>query len=956
MGTDGTASLAPGSRIIARDEEWLVRRVDRTESGAQLLTVTGVSSLVRDREAKFVDAIEALEQPIRVVDPRSTTPVHDASPYYRDTRLFLEALLRQTVPSDARLCIGHQGAMDVLPYQLDPARLALQQPRQRILIADAVGLGKTIECGVLLTEMIRRGRGRRILVLTVKSMMTQFQKELWSRFSIPLVRLDSTGLQRVRTNIPSNHNPFHYFDKTIISIDTIKQDGEYRNHLENAWWDVIVIDEAHNVARRGTNSMRSRVAELLSSRSDSLILLSATPHDGKRESFASIMNMLNPTAIKDDTNYGPEDIEGLFIRRFKKDIKAQVRGSFPERMVHLSRHSASGAEEMAYECLAGIRFQQIDQERRTGELLFKTLLEKSLFSSPAACLATIEGRIKRTRERADPARFDADVTALQELAGQLERITPADFSKYQALLEMLRGGSNKAIGWSPRETDDRLVVFTERIATLDWLAKRLPIDLGLRTNQLSILHGGMSDVDQQAVVEAFGNEASSLRLLLASDVASEGINLHYLSHRMIHFDIPWSLLTFQQRNGRIDRYGQEKQPQLYYLLTESGHPKIRGDQRILEILIKKDEQVQENIGDPSEFTGLHTAEEEEAVIGAAIESGKSPDAFDAAFGGAPSTDDPFLAALLGQMPSASGHSTSLDKHIAESLSFFPDDYVWAKSAIAFAQSRSRRSFQVECIDERREIHLYLPEDLLLRLKRLPSEIQTEDNLWVLTPDRSAVMREIRACRKEDQRWPRIHLLWQQHPALVWLQDKILFAFGRHDGPVVEVPALKDGETIVLATGILPNRKGHALIQKWIGIRFEDSTVRDRLDLRAVMERTRFGRDEIPNRNSGKDLTALQGLIGPAVDVMAEEMRKARRAFDESVRPELNRQLERLAAFRDARNAQLEFRFEKMVQVREAERRKVGSLYEQYQKWIRETLETEDQPSIRIAAIFTHVSS
>jgi hypothetical protein len=126
----------------------------------------------------------------------------------------------------------------------------------------------------------------------------------------------------------------------------------------------------------------------------------------------------------------------------------------------------------------------------------------------------------------------------------------------------------------------------------------------------------MSDVDQQAVVEAFGNEASPLRLLIASDVASEGINLHYLSHRMIHFDIPWSLLTFQQRNGRIDRYGQEKQPQLHYLLTESSHPKIRGDLRILEILIQKDAQVQENIGDPSEFTGLHTPEDEEVAIGA----------------------------------------------------------------------------------------------------------------------------------------------------------------------------------------------------------------------------------------------------------------------------------------------------------------------------------------------------
>jgi SNF2 family DNA or RNA helicase len=674
--------------------------VDLTPSGAHLLTVTGLSPLVRDKEAKFIDRVEDLDEPIQLVDPKTTVPVHDLSPYYRDTRLFLEALLRQSVPPDSRLTIGHRGAMDLLPYQLDPARLALDQPRQRILIADAVGLGKTIECGILLTEMIRRGRGRRILVLTVKSMMTQFQKELWARFSIPLVRLDSTGLQRVRTRIPSNHNPFHYFDKTIISIDTIKQDGEYRNHLENAWWDIIVIDEAHNVARRGTNSMRARVAELLSSRSDSLILLSATPHDGRRESFASIMNMLNPTAIKDDSNYGPKDIEGLFIRRFKKDIKDQVRGSFPERVVHRERHRASDAEETAYTCLAELQFKRIDAERRNGELLFKTLLEKSLFSSSAACVNTIVGRIQRTRERVDPDQYAGDIEALDNLAKILERIRPADFSKYQALLEMLRPGSPKAIGWSVREADDRLVIFTERIPILEWLAKHLPVDLGLRTNQVDILHGGMSDVEQQKVVEDFGNEASPLRLLIASDVASEGINLHYLSHRLIHFDIPWSLLTFQQRNGRIDRYGQEKQPQLYYLLTQCEHPKIHGDQRILEILIQKDEQVQKNIGDPSEFTGLHTPEDEEVAIGKAIEAGTGLEEFGKSSGGAPATDDPFLAALLGQLPSSAGHSTSIEQHIAEPPSFFPDDYTWAKAALAFAQSRTRSAFQVECLDGR----------------------------------------------------------------------------------------------------------------------------------------------------------------------------------------------------------------------------------------------------------------
>ena len=233
--------------------------------------------------------LTSLEDKIEVVDPCNTVFVHDDSPNYRQSRLFLECLLRHTPPTDGELYIGHKAAIDLVPYQLDPAFLALRELRQRILMADAVGLGKTIECGILLSELIRRGRGKRIMVLTMKSMLTQFQKELWARFSIPLVRLDSVGIQKVRNRIPANENPFYYYDKIIISIDTLKQESEYRVFLEDkeVHWDVIVIDEAHNVAVRSNQSMRAKLAKLLADKSDSLIMLSATPHDGKRQSFAS---------------------------------------------------------------------------------------------------------------------------------------------------------------------------------------------------------------------------------------------------------------------------------------------------------------------------------------------------------------------------------------------------------------------------------------------------------------------------------------------------------------------------------------------------------------------------------------------------------------------------------------------------------------------------------------------
>ena len=411
-------------------------------------------------------------------------------------------------------------------------------------------------------------------MLAVKSMLTQFQKEFWNRFTIPLTRLDSIGIQRVRSRIPTSHNPFHYYDKAIISIDTLKQDAEYRTYLEQAYWDVIVIDEAHNVAdrgggsaARGKTSLRSRLARLLARRSDTLIMLSATPHDGRARSFASLMNMLDATAIADPDSYTKEDFrdKGLVIRRFKKDIRNQVRDAFRDREIVRRRFPASAVEELAYEALLAVEVAPSGSAAtRTGAKrrdLFLVTLEKALFSSPAACIVSVDQRIRRRAKElgeAPNAQVAAEVESLRVLRAALASIGPHDYAKYRALLTAIRGG--RPFDWTGREATDRLVVFTERIETLKWLRDRLSADLQLGADQVEILHGGLSDVDQQRVVEDFGNAVRPLRLLICSDVASEGINLHYQCHRLIHFDMPWSLMVFQQRNGRVDRYGQERTP------------------------------------------------------------------------------------------------------------------------------------------------------------------------------------------------------------------------------------------------------------------------------------------------------------------------------------------------------------------------------------------------------------
>ena len=183
----------------------------------------------------------------------------------------------------------------------------------------------------------------------------------------------------------------------------------------------------------------------------------------------------------------------------------------------------------------------------------------------------------------------------------LKQVGVREFSKYQLLLRIVR-----ELNWTGNDVHDRLLIFTERIPTLEFLRDQLARDLKLRKGAVQVLHGSLSDVDQQKVVGEFGRDQSSVRLLISTDVGSEGINLHYHCRRLIHFDIPWSLMRFQQRNGRIDRYGQERRPQIYYLITESENKKFKGDTRVLELLIEKEDQAEKNLGDPATLMGFST--------------------------------------------------------------------------------------------------------------------------------------------------------------------------------------------------------------------------------------------------------------------------------------------------------------------------------------------------------------
>ena len=930
---------APGMRTIIRDEEWMVRKVERNNMGNDALYCVGVSPLVKDKEAIFLTDLEQ----IAVVDPKEVKLVADRSSFFRRTQLYMESQWRQQIPTDTDLHIGDEAAMDLMPYQLEPAQIALKRPRQRILIADAVGLGKTLEAGILMSELIVRGKGRRILVVTVKSMMTQFQKEMWNRFTIPLVRLDSKKIHDIRAKLPSNYNPFSYYDKTIVSIDTLKRDVEYRTHLEKAYWDIIVIDEAQNVAERGDHqAQRSRLAKLLADRSDTMIMLSATPHDGRAKSFASLMNMLDPTAIANPENYTKDDIKGLCVRRFKKDVKDQVSGSFLERRIELERCNASPKEEYAFDIFSEMQLQMDLSKTKAQGQLFKTSLEKSLFSSPVACIKSIDVRLKKLRKKYSDDEI-RDIHALEELREALENIAPADFSRYQELLSLLR---DPDYAWTAR-TDDRLVIFTERIETMKYLAERLREDLGLPSDAIQEISGAMSDAEQQEIVENFGREEAHVRVLVASDVASEGLNLHYLSHRMIHFDIPWSLMVFQQRNGRIDRYGQTKRPDIRYMMIESKNKRIKGDMRIIEILITKEEQALKNIGDPALLLGKFSIEDEELVVSDAIEGGSDANAFEKTLDSGEEEFDPFEALMAASSEDARPAKVKKDETLFSDL-----DYL----SLSMGYLNQSESHPVEKLSSVSGLEVTVTPDMRKRLHALlPDEAMPQGDYLRLSDDKDFCMAEMKRSMQNNMAetaWPKVQYLWKLHPLFSWVNDKCGLLYGRGEAPIIGIPdRLRPEETIFILTGSIPNKKSTPLVDEWFALDYENGKYVKSLTMNEMLNKTGFRNTRIPNNGnlSEEDINHAQALLSDVIEQAKEYLNGYYEDYQSRINPLLDEEIDKLAELEE-RHKDYQLSLFESERKKSEQERMVDELFDKFTTWVTDTMSIQNNPYIRIIAV------
>lgn len=913
-------SFATGTRITVRHEDFLITDVQRNGDGTFILEAEGISELVKGKRYCFDTAIDFN---IQVLDPGNTRLEADVEAGYRRTKLFLETQVRNAYSTSDKITLAHKCAFDLAQYQLTPTLKALKLPRPRLLIADGVGLGKTVEVGIFLTEMIERGKGGRILVLALKSILAQFQQEIWNRFAIPLVRLDSVGIENIKAELPANKNPFDYYDKTIISIDTLKNNAKFRHYIEKTRWDIIVIDECHTVAN--TVSQRGGLAQFLATRCESLVLTSATPHNGRRESFANLITMIEPTAIPQHGDYTKADVEPYYVRRFKHDIQEEgIRANFQERQIVRLGAQLLPEEEAFLEFQQGLKNQAIARGRNGGywqDLLFTVGLFKAYMSSPEAALATVRNRWHRVKNKEVKLEEDTiqdNLDILEEAQALLENVlNNAADAKYRRFREEL-----EKLDWKGRPKDERLVVFAERIDTLKSLQQKLQRDFGLNDDQLVVFHGSLTDVEQQAIVENFGKADSDIRILLTSDAGSQGVNLHYFCHRMFNYDIPWSLITLEQRNGRIDRYGQRETPYIYYLVAESALPGLKTDLYIIEKLTEKEEEVYKTLGDAGAVMHLYDAQEEEKKVTEAIIDSRE-DFLD-------ETEGFDFTSLFGQ-EEESTEAVTEQAPILEDASFFPSDFDFFAALADYLRSRNAlRPGQVEVgVDELLEVVNDAELDAIMY--HLPKEAKPRTGeAYQLTTNPQLVQQAIADARKRNGEWARFQILYDAHPIGRYLMTKLEADIDKGVALAARTRNIPAGQRYYVFHGQVSNGLGQPVLSDFfaVGLDSEGGLAAKPMALQDFLRQFRLTDTLYTEEISPEHLQSLQQTLPEAISYAQQlHMSQKQMILQIEMEDKLKQYQQHLEGWAEQSRAQLELDMQDKVDTIFLRRRKKEKLEE-----------------------------
>ena len=935
-------SIIPGSLIRVRGENWQVRRkrkfLEKESRSHFEVECVGLTGIVSGYKAVFLSNIDD----ITLIQPEDITLKTDTSDRFSHSRLYLESLLRHLpIREDDKICVAQKGVFDPKEYQYAPALKALSMPRPRILIGDGVGLGKTIEIGILLSELIKRGKGKRILVVTPKAILSQFQRELFTRFGVALTRLDSDGIAKLKRILPSTINPFMFHDRVIVSMDTLKND-RYLLALENCHWDTLIIDECHNVAIKGGNikNQRARLAKKLAQNAEAVILASATPHDGTKEGFASLIKLLDPTAIEDETNYSFDDINRYFIRRTKIDVIEEISGG-KKRENQIAEFSLSKKEEAVLLELSELRLKEDEnlknrKIRRSGfKELFKTTLIKAYLSSPHALIETVENKLKRSKNLTSD-----DRTQLENIITLAKDAMSAGFSKEDKLMEMIKGLGK----------DKKVVLFTERIATLKFLEEKLS-----KLGEVLKMDGGMSDVDLMEVASNFKSQKHQARFLVATNVASEGLNLHHACHHLVHFDLPWSFITLEQRNGRIDRIGQEEIPYLYYMCGVSENPIVKADLHIREKLVQRMKTAGESMDDESIKDGFLTGEQEAIQTTIDFEQGQEKREFE--------EQDDLDAWTGGDVALADQENPSFhqNENIKELESFYDSDIEFAKEAL--------NHLNIEFKSSKNDLTIELTNELRFELDEAPREV-TDGEFIKLQFNKKEMEKEIKESIQYNE-WPTSQWASDFHPMMELIKGHCLDLFPGDETPVV----FYDGDANehkmgFLLQGVLHNKQGQILFEEWAVCTFDslfkdDATPYGPWKISKIKEWTGLeGKNVVnPQNNLSKRLEQKiceRACVASAwmMDVM-EEKRSER---GEKEKPRLKEEMQRLQTWELNRKKAIEAHLSVaskdssvagnfLKSEWEQEKKAMNEVSQEYGNWISDHFSTNKTPVIRIMGVF-----
>jgi superfamily II DNA or RNA helicase len=582
-------SPRPGDLIAVRRSRWRVADV-RSHADCSLVTLHGIAPPVLGLVRRILTPFDRVE------------PIEGAGrPRFVGIDAWRRAC-RATIATDgiaASLRTAAAAAIELLPYQLEPALAIVRGRATRILLADEVGLGKTIQAGLVASELIARGTVERALVLTPAGLRDQWIDELARRFRIEGTRLDARTLRRLVTGLPIGVNPWLTAPVAVASIDYVKR-PEVFPAVAAVPWDLVVVDEAHAAA---ADSDRKAAAHTLASRAPYVLLLTATPHSGERELFASLCAV---GAVGD----GPLAV----FRRTRAQLGMAVR-----RRVHVLHVAANAIERRMHAQLMRYAHAVRAERAHAGDaLLALGVLHKRMLSSAWSLAQSVDHRLRMLA--VEHASDDADQLSLPlgDASGELTDADeppawPAalrlpDRQEERRLLTALLAVAREA---AQSETKLRrlaallgrmrepAVVFTEYRDTLVHVQRTI----GRST---VVLHGGLGRDARAEALRAFAS-ASDL-ILLATDAAAEGLNLHHRCRVVVNLELPWNPSRLEQRIGRVDRIGQRRTVHAFHLVGKGT-----GETAVLERLRARIAVAAAEIGaaDP-----LGDASHERAIAGA----------------------------------------------------------------------------------------------------------------------------------------------------------------------------------------------------------------------------------------------------------------------------------------------------------------------------------------------------